>query len=429
MGRPKVHLQELIGLDGLTVDEIRTFLPPGEQDSDLEILYPVNLTWAMGFAWSSFVAQSVMTGCCLQTGLLASAFLADGQQIPGDMRTVVGVATDDIMHFSDVGPEVGANWMASLEGVFSQVGVLTNQNKDIVGALNGTCVGIDLTHGVFLSPSSQRLWSYLQASADLFSEPVCTPLELASYTGTVQWLDLLNRWLLSCLDKTHAFNRESPLSSLQQVPSDVQSELMLNAALSPYWEADLRRPWLEQIVTTDASPSYGFGVSVAKCTRATARLIGMASEDPNGFICLTRDPDDPPEKPCKGNCTRLRLRQRSFKTVLSVRAQHVEHSGGMEARGLALGLRWLSRSAHNHSKRVPMCVDATAVMGAAKKGRTSAHTLKCAIRRSAALALACDMQLYIAYIPSESNPSDWPSRGHQRRKVLNRYANRTVRAD
>ena len=112
MGRPNIRFQELTSL-GLTLEEIRTFLPPDEQDSDLEILYTVNISWAMGFAWSSFVAQSVVTGCCLQSGLPANAFLADGQQIPCDMKTVVGVATDDIMHFSDVGPEVGANWMAS----------------------------------------------------------------------------------------------------------------------------------------------------------------------------------------------------------------------------------------------------------------------------------------------------------------------------
>ena len=57
------------------------------------------------------------------------------------------------------------------------------------------------------------------------------------------------------------------LTRLQQLPVEVQSELMLHAALCPFLEADLSRPWLKRVVATDASPAYGFGVSVANCSQ------------------------------------------------------------------------------------------------------------------------------------------------------------------
>ena len=81
---------------------------------------------------------------------------------------------------------------------------------------------------------------------------------------------------------------------------EVLSELMLNISLCALWEADLRRPWLEKILATDASPVFGFGVTVAKCTRGTARLLGQISEDPDAFVRFTRDDDDPVEKPRSG---------------------------------------------------------------------------------------------------------------------------------
>ena len=214
----------------------------------------------MGFSWSSYVAQTVMVGCCLRVGLPSAAILADETKVPDSMSQVVGVATDDIMHFSNQHPQIGREWMDELEKVFQDVSLKTNAQKDIVGTKNVTCVGIDIIDGVSLGPSLQQLWKVLSASLDLFTDPKCAPNELASYTGTTQWFDLFNRWLLSCLDETYAFNRGDDPGRVRALPSSVLSELMLNIALAPFWEVSLCRPWLDMLVATDASPSYGFGV-------------------------------------------------------------------------------------------------------------------------------------------------------------------------
>ena len=100
----------------------------------------------------------------------------------------------------------------------------------------------------------------------------------------------------------------------------------------------------------------------------------------------------------------------------------------MEAHAVALGLNWLSHDVHNHGKRVTFLVDAKAVVGALKKGRTSAHTLKRAVRRCAATALASDILFHVAYVPSECNAADWPSRGLRYRQTSSRFKH-VVRVD
>jgi hypothetical protein len=82
MGRPEVRVDELIGVEAMTLEEILSHLPDAERENVPVTVTLVNRTWAMGFAWSSFVAQSVMTGCCLQTGIDSDCFLADEKKHP-----------------------------------------------------------------------------------------------------------------------------------------------------------------------------------------------------------------------------------------------------------------------------------------------------------------------------------------------------------
>ena len=87
------------------------------------------------------------------------------------------------------------------------------------------------------------------------------------------------------------------------------------------------------------------------------------------------------------------------------------HAGSLEASGLLLLLRWISRTPKHHLRRVPILVDAQAVLGAAAKGRTSANSFKRDMRKIAAATLASDILPGYGYIPSEENPADAPSRG------------------
>ena len=69
MGRPPVRVRELLSVGGVTWAELATFLADTQHVSDHQLLYPASCVWPMGFAWSSFIAQSKMLRVCARAGL------------------------------------------------------------------------------------------------------------------------------------------------------------------------------------------------------------------------------------------------------------------------------------------------------------------------------------------------------------------------
>jgi hypothetical protein len=120
--------------------------------------------------------------------------------------------------------------------------------------------------------------------------------------------------------------------------------------------------------------------------------------------------------PRKGLLHRLPVQTKDFRHVISTKARWPAHSSVLEAHGLALTIRWHSRRVHTHHHRLPLLVDARAIIGAATRGRTSSRALRGVLRSYAAVCLAADYLPRLVYIPSESNPSDAPSRGLRRHR-------------
>ena len=190
-------------------------------------------------------------------------------------------------------------------------------------------------------------------------------------------------------------------------------EAALFVALTPLLEADLSRPWQTTLVATDASVAYGFGVSEAHADPDLVREIGRFGEQPGRLIRLHRDGgvSDEPERFRKHTALTIPLSKAAFRTVISSKRRWAAHSSTLETCGVVLGLRWLLRSTARHAKRTTFLIDAQAVLGAIAKGRSSSGAIKRDVRHAAALILAGDIWLRTAYIPSEDNPADEPSRG------------------
>ena len=188
--------------------------------------------------------------------------------------------------------------------------------------------------------------------------------------------------------------------------------------LLPFVDADLTRPWSSIIVASDASPSFGFGVSVAPASPDDLRAFSRFAARRGAFARLERDgsyPDEEAEKPRKGRACPLPISKAAFATVVSSRAVHASHAGALEAGGVRLALRWYLRSVARHGTRMVLLVDAQAVLGAVSKGRSSSASLRREIMRIAALQLVGGLLLKLVYVPSEVNPADAPSRGIVRR--------------
>ena len=307
---------------------------------------------------------------------------------------------------------------------WAEAGIQEHVEKRVCGVTDGVALGISLCGGTHLSAPMHKVLTVLAAYVGLCATGEAAPLELSSLGGIIQWFDLLNRAMLSCLNDYYEFVRREPGTQICSVPSNILEELALNLALAPLWNVDLQRPWHDQLISSDASDVFGFGVAVAKCAPSLARQVGGLKAKAGDHVRPKHENGDPLEKPHEGFLLRLPFGQGSFKPVLSLRAKVSSHSGGLEATAASLAMRWLSRNRKSHGHRVAFLIDAKAVLFALQKGRTSAPTLRFQIRRCASIILACDWAPHFAWVPSESNASDWPSRGlrYRQERARNRNA-------
>ena len=182
MGRPRVAVKELLQI-GFGRSEIQSYLLNNEEFSNECMLIPVNLTWAMGFSWSSFIAQSTMVESCCSAGFPRECFLKEAGELPSPLVAHVcgnlAVATDDVSHFLraskvqvkalDLPP------LALLDHSWQAKGIRPQQRKSCDLKLNGTVLGIDFVHGTHLSPNLQGLVAVLCAGVDLFRSKVASP--------------------------------------------------------------------------------------------------------------------------------------------------------------------------------------------------------------------------------------------------------------
>ena len=375
----------------------------------------------------------------------------------------------------------------ALDQAISARGIQSAPEKDVNDQLNATVIGIDVCDGRYLCPSAKKLALIMSASTFVFShrkpmkvaeqrsdrrlgheqrhgqevhvpllhgfQPtdrrlghehchdhethvphegfidvkdgtlLLSPLELSAILGSLTHFAMLNRPTLSSFYEVYNFSR-ALTGERERVPLKVTFELGTFLALAPLLEADLRRPWQDVLVATDASQAYGYGVSVAPLEPEVVKSIGRVGKRPNQFVRLKRDlgPSDEPERPRKGTPHTVPLAKSAFQTVVMSKARFKAHSSTPETGGVALGLRWLLRDPRRHARRTVFLVDAQAVLGAVTKGRSSAQRIRRDVANVSALCLAGDLLMRYVYVPSEDNPADEPSRGIWRKLRLRKSA-------
>ena len=157
-----------------------------------------------------------------------------------------------------------------------------------------------------LTPKPQRVVELLTAFIDLLVSPVASSREMAAYVGIINWHNLMNRPLYSCLDAVYTFARSEPQHTARLVGSDVLTELMHNLSLAAFWIIDLCRPWMPCVPATDASGSHGFGFCLAKFSPDAVRAAATHAFGVHHFR-LRRTADDPAELHRQGPEKRLEL--------------------------------------------------------------------------------------------------------------------------
>ena len=413
-GRPRLNVSEMIKYGDISLDELRSYWCGSSSLSLDTIAHPLCLSWPMGFAWSSFLAQSTLLSLCLRGGLKLSQILSSDRVTPKSTRCNFALATDDLMIFGRGNQSGIKHRLARVDKAIKDGGVQRHPGKDEDEKASGTAVGIDLDQGLFLAPHAPKICKLVNGLTHfLRDQPLVAVEEVQAIIGHLTWFALLNRLTFSCFcDIYDACGRLTDVRGVAE-PS-VFFEIALFCSLFPWLEADLTRPWQRHVIASDASKAYGFGVAVAHASEEVVRNIGRFGARPRTFVRLDRSVpyiDDEAARPRSGRKLAIPLSKSSFKTVISSRARHVAHSSTLEAHAVALALRWTLRSTSRHSRRTVLLIDATAVCGAVAKGRSSSPCLGPEIRRIAALGIAGDLLLRIVYVPSEDNPGDAPSRG------------------
>ena len=83
----------------------------------------------------------------------------------------------------------------------------------------------------------------------------------------------------------------------------------------PWLVADLTREWQELVIASDATPTFGFGVSIARAHPGVVRELARKAARPGMFVRLSRDDgyiDNEAEKPRKGSAYALPLSKAAF---------------------------------------------------------------------------------------------------------------------
>jgi len=416
-GRPGIRAGVLAAAVGCSLAHLRDWiddLGAGEITSRT-LLYPVNTVWPMGFSWSSFIAQSNMVGACIDAGIDESALLCLEAAPPVGAHEWVTVATDDVILIHETS-DASRDCTRRLDAALQRRGIERNTAKDVDDARHVEALGCDIGNAPpWVEPALVNFVVGLCACMGLATTGVASPKGFSKLLGLLQWYAQPSRWLFSVFHRAYGFRTLQPELDSRSVPLEVINECLVFLALSPLCSVNLERQILPLVVACDAAPQFGFGVAVKSCEALVVERLAAEATQLDRYLELDGVVAGFEHKAAYGSPVKLRSELGDFTPVLSIKAKRMAHSGELEAHGLLLLTQWLARSASRHSARAVTAIDARAVLGAARKGRTSAATLRRPISRVAATCLAADLQLLCLWVPSAHNPADAPSRGKRAR--------------
>lgn len=218
---------------------------------------------------------------------------------------------------------------------------------------------------------------------------------------------LVGRWSWAFLARRPAFSVFAAVYRFCAVASDrnfniwesVRRELLVACGLAPLLVTCISAPFLGRIIASDSSSS-GQGV--------------VASHSPASVVqsLVHQLPTQPPESP-SSRVERILISQRWSNIVSARWRDQEEHINCKEMRAAATALRWVASLPSAFAKRALLLSDSSVTTGVVSKGRSSAFTILQISRHIAAVAFAFNIQLYVRWIPSQSNPSDKASRRYE----------------
>ena len=433
-GRPSVTVAELCDLcykgakhpmqEPLTSDELRAVLADDHDASwNAEtVFYPVGLVWPMGHSWSAAVAQHVMTGSCLEAGADTDQFLCDERHLASADKPAAGVVIDDVNLFErscgPAGDHLGPALLRDLDHVWTRHRIQNKVAKQRDRQLNGMALGMELVRGKWLLPKRSRLTLIVGALIELITVAHTSPKLMSSFIGSLQWVMLSRRPLLSCFHEVYAFTLYENDVMARPISKGVIAELGLLSTLLFSLVVDLRADWAPVLGATDGAENFGYGGCWAKISPQDARRVAAVG---SGFDQRVV-PSDVVSVGMQGAEARaaepavciLPCARADFSSIFSIKCEHNFHASKLEIGAFSLYLRHLARSVKWHGRRLTVLTDSLATLFCIQKGRTSAPNMRLGMAQIAATSLACGMMVHPVYINTLLNPANDESRGVKR---------------
>ena len=395
---------------GMTKEEWRSWRHGPSDLSDR--VHPASAVWAMGFGWSSAVAQAASNAVCAASGITDQERVSLDTPVPVVADLCAGVATDDVIILSDVSRRRSVQAALAVDDAFDLLGLQQNRSKSEDGVQEAVCVGIALTaQGTCWRAPAASVWrAWLQISA-IRKQGRAAPAAVQEILGTLNWLNLLNRPLLSLLDRAYGFARRVPTKEVVRIPRKVLEELSMAALFGIFWVLRPTSPPCPQLLMSDASSTFGLGgVSLPVSPAELGQLLTIRH---NAYESLqAADPHEEPRvRTLQWHPLVLDVAAECFSVIIKIRRQNQYHINAEELLALIAVVRWALRAKERFHMRLVVAVDSLVALYAVARGRSSSVKLNLHLRRLTALLLCAGMRLHPVYTPSEWNMSDFPSRG------------------
>jgi len=345
---------------------------------------------------------------------------------PREQEELVTLATDDAI-FVHTAAAAAERRVAAYDNSLAQHGIPRSPDKDVTGADTIVALGCVLSNDPpWVEPELPKLFSLMLGIVGLCERRRATSDALSSILGTAQWFCQITRWPYSCFLKVYEAARREPMGEQHPVTRAVLDELLTFLLLVPLLPANLERPFAPFVGATDAAPEFGFGVCAHPADDDLLTELSCLSETRGDYVTCQLGTETVVERTRKGHATQLPFPMDDFRTILSIKAARVEHSGKLEAQACLLYVQWVLRAARRFGTRLVTLIDAKVLIYGLLKGRSSAPTVGPVLRSIAAHCLFGDLMIYPLYVPSEWNPADLPSRGGRREQQLARHRQRRL---
>jgi hypothetical protein len=410
--RGPAGLREWLWLEGVDFNAFKAAaVREGASEGDFDGCDGVGFTGLpMGWTWAPYLAQGSLEFLLQEAEMPAEGLVLHGRDAP-ELERGRPLSMPYIDDFLGLRREQSAKKchdsceadLARCQRTLAEHGL--SCHKDGVGQwVESLGVELSLKKGDRTAkPKRAKFVQLLMATRAAARSPKLSPRQLSALLGHWAWWLMLRPAIFSVLDAVYVFTtvhglgkrRDSLFQSAQDVPDAVRAELRLLLRLAPFVRADLSWPADSRVYMTDACETSG-AACYAKKDLSEVRELQRTSAS------WERACEPPPAEFCVPAGWRVAARAK-WKWDGQIDA--------LEGAALHLGLRHAVRDRGRRGRRMLVYVDNQALLGCARKGRSSAGRLLTVCRRVAGLVLFADLRLYLRYVPTQLNVADAPSRG------------------